>query len=70
MLTLSAASLDACAEMRRITHQTAWERRHRPFAAVDGYQDRIVLRGRAWVDETYVNDTDLSKGYGQVITLM
>ena len=33
--------------------------------AVDGYQDRIVLRGRAWIDETYVNDTDLSKGYGQ-----
>ena len=64
-LTLSAASLDACAEMCRITHQTAWEWRHRLFAAVDGYQDRIVLRGRVWVDETYVNDTDRSKGYGQ-----
>ena len=57
--------LDACAEMCRISHQTAWEWRHRLFAAVDGYQDRIVLRGRVWVDETYIDDTDLSKGYGQ-----
>ena len=64
-LTLFAVPLDACAEMCRITHQTAWEWRHRLFAAVDGYQDRIVLRGRVWVDETYVSDTDLSKGYGQ-----
>ena len=64
-LTLFAVPLDACAEMCRITHQTAWEWRHRLFAAVDGYQDRIVLRGRAWIDETHVNDTDLSKGYGQ-----
>ena len=64
-LPLFAVPLDACAEMCRISHQTAWEWRHRLFAAVDGYQDRIVLKGRAWIDETYVNDTDLSKGYGQ-----
>ena len=32
---------------------------------MDGYQDRIVLRGTVWVDETYINDTDLSRGYGQ-----
>lgn len=64
-LTLFAVPLDACAEMCRISHQTAWEWRHRLFAAVDGYQDRIVLRGRVWVDETYIDDTDLSKGYGQ-----
>ena len=64
-LALFAVPLDACAEACRISHHTAWEWRHRLFAAVDGYQDRIVLRGRVWVDETYVNDTDLSKGYGQ-----
>ena len=64
-LALFAVPLDACAEMCRISHQTAWEWRHRLFAAVDGYQDRIVLRGRVWIDETYVNDTDLSRGYGQ-----
>lgn len=57
--------LDAAAEACRISHQTAWEWRHRVFATVDGYQDRIVLRGRVWVDETYVNDTELSKGCGQ-----
>ena len=64
-LALFAVPLDACAAACRISHQTAWEWRHRLFAAVDGYQDRVVLRGRAWIDETYVNDTDLSKGYGQ-----
>lgn len=35
------------------------------LAAVSGYQDRIVLRDTVWVDETYINDTDLSKGYRQ-----
>ena len=64
-LALFAVPLDACAEACRISHHTAWERRRRPFAAVDGHQDRIVLRGRVWVDETHVNDTDLSRGYGQ-----
>ena len=56
---------DTCAEACRISRRTAWEWRHRLFAAVDGYQDRIVLRSRVWVDEAYVNDTDLSKGYGR-----
>ena len=58
-------SLDCIAEALGITHQTAWEWRHRVFATVDGYQDRIVLRDRVWIDETYVSDTDLSHGYGQ-----
>ena len=57
--------LDAACELCGITHQTAFEWRHRVFATVDGYQDRIVLGGRVWIDEVYVNDTDLSKGYGQ-----
>lgn len=57
--------LDAAAELAGITHQTAFEWRHRVFATVRGYQDRMVLRGRVWIDEVYINDTDLSKGYGQ-----
>ena len=57
--------LDAAAEAVGVTHQTAWEWRHRVFATVDGYQDGLVLRDRVWVDETYVADTDLSHGYGQ-----
>lgn len=56
--------LDAMAEELGITHQTAWEWRHRVMAAVDGYQDRIVLRDLVWIDETYVNDADLHLGYG------
>lgn len=35
------------------------------LATVSGYQDRIVLLDTVWVDETYVNDTDISKGYRQ-----
>lgn len=35
------------------------------LATVSGHRDRIVLRDTVWVDETYVNDTDLSKGHGQ-----
>ena len=57
--------LDCSAELCGITHKTAFEWRHRVFATVSGYQDRIVLRDTVWADETYVNDTDLSKGYGQ-----
>lgn len=57
--------LDAAAEICRITHQAAWEWRHHVFATVDGYQDRIVLRDRAWLDETYISDTDLTHGFGE-----
>lgn len=64
-LAMFAAPLDACAEACRTSHHTARGWRHRLFAAVDGYQDRIVLKGRVRVDEAYVSDTDLSKGYGQ-----
>jgi len=57
--------LDAAAEICLITHGTAYEWRHRVFAAVDGYQDHIVLRDRIWIDETYVCDTDLTHGFGE-----
>lgn len=57
--------VEAAAEICRVTHQTAWEWRHRVFATVDGYQERTVLRDRVWIDETYVNDTDLAHGYGE-----
>lgn len=56
---------EAAAEIVGISHKTAFEWRHRVFAAVSGYQDRLVLSGRVWLDETYVVDTDLSHGYGQ-----
>ena len=57
--------LDAIAEVCGVSHQTAWEWRHRVFATVDGYQDGLVLRDRVWIDETYLVDTDLAHGFGQ-----
>ena len=59
--------IDAVAEVCRVSHQTAWEWRHRLFGAVDGYQDHLVLRDRVWLDETYLTDTDLTHGYGQAV---
>ncbi len=61
-LALFAVPLDASAEACRISHHTAWEWRHRLFAAVDGHQDRIALRGRVSVGATFVHDADLSHG--------
>lgn len=57
--------VECAAELCGVTHKTAFEWRHRVLATVSGYQDRIVLRETVWVDEIYVNDTGLSKGYGQ-----
>ena len=57
--------VECAAGLCGVTHKTAFEWQHRVLATVSGYRDRIVLRGTVWVDETYVNDTDLSKGYGR-----
>ena len=57
--------VECTAELCGVTHKTAFEWRHRALATVSGYQDRILLRDTVWVDETYINCTDLSKGYGQ-----
>lgn len=56
------AQLDAIAESLGITHRTAWEWRHRVFASTRGYQDKIVLRDRVWIDETFIDDRDLAIG--------
>lgn len=47
------ASLDLIAEMCGIAYTTAFEWRHRVFATIDGYQDRLKLRGCVWIDELY-----------------
>lgn len=52
--------VDAAADMCGISHQTAFEWRHRVMATIDGYQDRIVLRDCIWIDETYITDTSLA----------
>ena len=48
-----------------VPRPAAFERRRCAFEAVDGHQGSIVLRDRAWIDETCINDTDLSHGYGE-----
>ena len=53
------APLDLISEMCGIAHTTAFEWRHRVFATVDGYQDRLVLSGRVWIDEFYLSDSDI-----------
>ena len=56
--------LDAAAELCGMSHQTAWEWRHRVMSTIDGYQERIVLRDKVWIDEMYVTDSDLKGGPG------
>ena len=53
-------------ELCGVSHKTDFERRRRALATVTGYQDRFVLCDTFWIDETHINDTDLSKGYKQV----
>lgn len=50
------------AKLFGVTHKTAFECRHRVLATVSGHRDRIVLRDNVRVDETHINNTDLSKG--------
>ena len=53
------APIDLAAEVCGISHRTAYEWRHRVFATIDGYQDRLVLSGRVWIDELYLADSDI-----------
>lgn len=53
------APIDLIAEVCEVTHKTAFEWRHRVFAAVDDCQDRLVLGGRVWIDELYLTDSDI-----------
>lgn len=60
------APIDPVAEACGIAHATAFEWRHRVFAAVDGCRDGLVLGGRAWVDELCLTDSDIARGSGFV----
>lgn len=51
--------IEAAAEICNISHQTAYEWRHRVFTTVDGYQRRTILKNRVWIDEMYVADSAL-----------
>ena len=53
------ASLELAEEICGISHQTAFEWRHRVMATLGVYQERMVLRDRCWIDEMYVEDSAL-----------
>lgn len=38
-------------------HSTAFLWRHKVFSTVSGWQDKVVLSGRVWIDETCFEDT-------------
>lgn len=40
-----------------VSHSTAFLWRHKVFSTVGGWQDRVVLSGRVWIDEMYFADT-------------
>ena len=49
--------LEAIEEVVDISHPTAYLWRQKILAAVNGWQDRVVLKGRVWIDETYIFDS-------------
>ena len=57
--------LRGIAKICGLNHKIAYEWRQRVFATVDGCQDCTILRGQVWIDETYINDTDLAHAFGQ-----
>lgn len=52
--------LATCCEVVGIASNTAELWRKKIFATVDNYQKHLVLRGRVWIDETYIEDYSLS----------
>lgn len=52
--------LDCAAELCGLSHQTAFEWRHRMLAIVSGHQARVVLRDRVWIDERLTSTTPTS----------
>lgn len=60
-LTLMAFNvpLEMTEEICKISHPTAMLWRKKIFSTVDGYQNRIKLKGTVWIDETYILDSSL-----------
>lgn len=58
--------VERATELYCVTHKMAFGWAAPQLATASSYQDRIVQRDTVWIDETYINGTDLSKGYRQV----
>lgn len=52
------ATIGSIAGSCGVTHTLAFEWRHRVPSSVRGYQDRVTLRDKVWIDETPVDDTE------------
>lgn len=49
--------LEMMEETLDISHSTALLWRHKIFATVHGYQEKLILHDRIWIDETYIFDS-------------
>ena len=48
-----------------VSHNTAFLWRHKVFSTVSGWQGRVVLSGRVWIDEMYFADTRVERAEGK-----
>ena len=59
------ASLRLIEAVCEVSHSTAFLWRHKIFSTVSGWQDKIVLSGRVWIDEMYFEDTRIEREPGK-----
>lgn len=57
--------LSTCCEVIGIASNTAELWRKKIFATVDDYQNHLILKGRVWFDETFIEDYSLSPIVGK-----
>ena len=48
-----------------VSHSTAFLWRYKVFSTVSGWQEKVVLSGRVWIDEMYFSDTRVERGAGE-----
>lgn len=58
------ASLRLIELVAEVSHSTAFLWRHKVFSTVSGWQDKVVLSGRVWIDEMYFEDTRVEREPG------
>ncbi|MBR3327744.1 MAG: IS1595 family transposase [Atopobiaceae bacterium] len=58
------ASLRLIETVCEVSHNTAFPWRHKVFSTVGGWQDKVVLSGRVWIDEMYFEDTRAKRDPG------
>lgn len=56
--------LECIEEILNISHPTALLWRRKFHETVNGYQEKIILKNRVWIDETYITDTNVIRDDG------